>query len=135
MTETGNELIAMALEDRCPSPKPHPLAHRVSLTPAVLFFAWRRTGFSSQTSCDALGDLFNRHCKYFFHRKAAAAAGDGIKLATAVRPDRIGNPAIRHQPFIIPLLIAVIDPLTGENAVAVMLVRTRCRDAKVRREP
>src|SRR6185369_6346166 len=59
----------------------------------------------------------------FLHEIRPAATRRRIQLTPAVGPDRIGHAAERHESLVVPLLIAVVDPLAGKNAVAVVLVR------------
>src|SRR4051794_7748779 len=47
--------------------------------------------------------------EYFFHAEVPTTASDGIELATAVGPDRIGDPVVGYHAFVVPLLITVVD--------------------------
>src|SRR5437763_11292742 len=69
-----------------------------------------------------------------FHQAARRAARRGLGVATAIGPDRMGHAAVRDDAFVIALLVAVVDRGTGEDSVAVVLIRADCRDPDVRRE-
>src|SRR5437660_12882157 len=79
------------------------------------------------------GKLFHTRRKHFFHERDVAAV-DGHLVTSAVGPDWMGYTAVRHQPFVVALLIAIVDCRAGEHAVAVMLVGTDGGNADVRAE-
>src|SRR5207244_6286098 len=66
----------------------------------------------------------HRRGEDLFHQPAAARAGGGslLLVAAAVGPDGVGDAAIGGQPFVIALLVAVVDAGAGKEAVAVVLV-------------
>src|SRR5713101_1822778 len=75
--------------------------------------------------------LFYRRREDLLHGQTARAAGCGNELHPAVRPDRVRHAAVRDEPLVVALLVAVIDPAAGEDAATVVLVRAGGGDARV----
>src|SRR5260370_1914916 len=66
--------------------------------------------------------------------QAGRAAGGRLSVAAASGPDGMGNTAEGGQPLIVSILVAIIDEWAGEQAIAIVLVRTRRGHAHVRRQ-
>src|SRR5207302_1450838 len=71
----------------------------------------------------------------FLHPEIAAATSNRIELASAVRPNRIRNAVQGNEPFVVAVLIAIVDSGTWKNAAAIVLVRAHGRNARIRRRP
>src|SRR5712692_2973037 len=83
--------------------------------------------------------LASLHCcgEDLLHDPPPASAGrvaGPLLVAPAVRPDGVHHAAERRHALIVALLVAVVDARTGEEAVAVVLVRLRVGDAEARDE-
>src|SRR4051794_32048140 len=65
--------------------------------------------------------LFHRRREDFLHRRATAT-GHRRSVLPTVSPDRVGHAAKRCQARVVALLVAVVDGLAWENAIAVVLV-------------
>src|SRR5260221_9670768 len=69
------------------------------------------------------------------HQEGSAAARGRLELAPAVRPDGMGDAAVRDEPLVVALLVAVVDRLAGKDPVAVVLVGAGRAHAGVGRAP
>src|SRR5260370_30213258 len=71
--------------------------------------------------------------KNLLHQAGRAARGR-LSGAAAIGPDGMENTAEGGQPLIVSILVAIIDEWAGEQAIAIVLVRTRRGHAHVRRQ-
>src|SRR5205085_10834908 len=84
-------------------------------TPSV-----KTLGYCQKSALQRLSSHFGG--EDFFHRQVATAAGNRIELSPAVGPNWIRIAIVGNEPFVIALLIAVINSQARENAVAIVLI-------------
>jgi len=78
---------------------------------------------------------FHFRGKHFFHQQRTAASAGRIELAATIGPDWIRDASKRNQTLVVTLLVSIVDPLAGKDAIAVVFIGADRRNPSVRRTP
>src|SRR5690348_14687247 len=132
---TSSDAGRCTIPKRCNSPSVATVAYKFSPeenpAPSARLNVW--IGFTSKHHTRNFARSLHNGGEHFLHQKMRATSGGGFKLPPAVGPNRMGNAPARCQPFVIALLIAIVNGRAGEQAIAIVLVRTDGAYAHVRR--